>query len=419
MSDLIHSALNLPAGERARLLRQRASLARQSFERDRTPLNPGVGQPGIYRGLTERVALNGEITDRFKVMEEADEAYLRRVAEKEAALREPGRTVTTHNGLRVITELNWIAPTLQFAGMFYDLVVLQPNEQAIYQRTSREEIGVGYYGLDGKPYRHMFTDADLVSTQTPLPIKMLKSRRVEYPTMDLQRGDIRDSVLETFDLATDMAAKVDYEAREFARTGAYTATWTTATKKADKPFLAHSYVNTGNFPAGNIIAAGQDPSILAICDKIVEHCAKFGKGAFPDGDLMPTGRILVPSGDIRRIIGSANLTSTSARQTEVGEAMQKQGYIRFEYLGHIWELVPDNTLTKGNTNSTPVARLYVQLNKPVGTIFFKPAFDREVIRPVEDENGYVESRYLQKPVAFALPITWQRNALQVSYYFST
>ena len=404
----------LPRHDRLKLLQAKAALTKQRVQALYGPLNPGADGPQPYEGAAARAAHCGAITAQCDEVIAATEANLEAIANRESTERDHSNRVRhSHNKLRIITENNWMVGNTLFTGMFFDTVNLAPDEQALYQRRTKQEISVFQYGKDGKPKRFSFTDADFYGNGAPLGFKVLSSARVEYPLIDINKGSVRESALETFDLANDMAAAVDAEAFAIAAAGAYT-TWTFTGAKIDRVVNTHSRVKTANFPLTNIIAAGANPNLLTILRNIKKYCGQWGMGAFPDGDLAPTGRILVPSGQIDAILGISDITTTvSAAKSSLGEQLQKEGWTSFHYLGTDWTLIPDNTLAP-NT-------LYPQLNKPIGTIFFKPSLDKEVVKVEEDAGelgGDLESRYLKKPLWAVIPVSRVVNAMKVTFTIS-
>jgi hypothetical protein len=82
-----------------------------------------------------------------------------------------------------------------------------------------------------------------------------------------------------------------------------------------------------------------------------------------------------------------------------------QSYTQFDYMGIRWTLVPDVTLPRGVC--------YPVLNRPVGEVFYKPAFDEEFVNTDRRKNW--ETRSQQKVIQFAVPEPWRVNALRVTY----
>lgn len=397
--------------QRLELLQTKAAALQRRHAAVTGALNPNLNGPGAFNGAA-RVSMLGQLNEQFTRVAGLKPADLELLATSEEGWRVRDGERSTHNGLRIITEQNWMVPSLLFAAMFFDTQSLAPDDQVIYQRRTKQEIELFQYGKNGKPKRFSFTDEQFYSNGVPVTLKWLSTRRVEYPLMDLNKGSLREAALETFDLGTDMAAAVDAEAKAMAVAGAYT-TWNFTGSPVARIINAHSRVVTANFPTTNIIAGGANPNLLTLCRAVKAYCGAWGTGAFHDGDLAPTGRILVPSGDVDRIIGLSDLSTVSAAKSALGEQLQKEGWTTFHFLGIDWQLVPDNTLASGV--------LYPQLNKPIGTIFFKPAFDKEVVK-VEDEKdelgGDYESRYLKKPLGVVLPVGRRVNGLKITYSFA-
>lgn len=426
MKDLAQAVFRSPHGdltpaERLQLLQQRSNTARRRHELLTGELNPGAAGPGQFLGDgVNRVSLNGRLKEHFDAIAGATLKDLENVAKADDAARDrSGKERSSHNGLRIITTENWLLPNSIFAATFFETVSLQPDEQPLYRKKTKAEIPIYTYGKNGKPGRVTLQDTDYFANGTPIPMKFLKSARVEYRIEDVNRGNLRDAALETFDLGADMAAKVDLEAFTFANTAAYTASFDfTNAAKVERVVNAHSRVNVANFPVGNLVTAGADPVLLTLLRGIKDYCARFA-GVLPGGDLMPTGRIFIAPKDIDRIWGQNDLTGVSAAKSKLGEQVQAEGWTSFHFLGTDWMLVPDNTLAPATTSANS-GSMYVQLNKPIGTLFLKPSMDREIVKLEEEADplgGDLESRYVKKPIALVVPADRLPNGYRIRYHF--
>jgi hypothetical protein len=417
-----HAGLN--RRERLQFLHQRTQALQRRHTLLTAPINAGIAGPGAYVGDTERASFNGRLDAHFKTILAATEADLEQIAKADEAARDHGdRERVSHNGLRIETLNNWVNPSLLFASSFFEVVNLQPGEQPLYRKVTKGEIDIFAYGKNGKPKRKTLTDTDFFQNGAPISLSFLKSARVEYPLLDLNRGNIRDAVLETFDLGVDMAARVDKEAFDFANANgaSYVASFDfTGADKLARLVNAHSRIKTDNFPAGNLVAAGANPKLLDILRGAKDYVARWGTGAFRDGDLSLTGRIFMAPKDIDRIWGQSDLTGVSAAKSALGEKVQAEGWTSFHFLGTDWMIVPDNTMAPA-TASAASGALYIQTNKPIGTMFLIPALDKEIVKTEEDSGewgGDLESRYLRKALGFVIPDNRKPNGYKVTFSFA-
>jgi len=300
---------------------------------------------------------------------------------------------------------------------FFRSVNLKPDEQACFIHTFRNPVAVRYRGQDGG-----VKQVKAVRAQRPMFIDMreITTDAVGYQIRDINLGpDVAAAAQATVDLSWDMTNKVDYEAylmmtagKSMAKNGVFGAFNATGAP-LDQTYIPNDRIVTANLPTTNDVVltdngtgANQSNKFrLNVCKAIIRYCEKWGNiwGA----PLRPTGLILVPSIDATDL--ADEITPTSLIFPNALAEGLLQNYSQFTYLGVKWTLVPDVTLASG--------ACYPVLNRPVGEVYYKPAFDDEFVET--DRRNNWESRSAQKVLNFAIPEPWRVNALRITYKASS
>lgn len=245
---------------------------------------------------------------------------------------------------------------------FFDVVNLLPNEIAYIENTTRFHVAVSYIGQDGRT-RKMQIPTEQVQAQ--IPLKILSTEDVEYPLIDIYRGNVANDAKTLVDLAFDMDVKVDQVA--FPLVTSAIAAFTLTGTKASRVYVPHGGIDTTNLPTTNEIVvpgagAGTKPN-KAMLDAILNYAAAWGN-VFTDGMMKPV-TVYIPSADAMGFLDSITFTS---QPNSVVEEILDTGF-PFHYVID-WNIVADPTL------SPTAGYAYVKMNKPVGTIFTKTGLDK-------------------------------------------
>ncbi len=330
----------------------------------------------------------------------------------ERARNRDSEAITELNALRSTTIDLYVRAMSNFIS-FFRPVTLQPNEQACYISTFRNPVSVRYMGQDGG-----VKTVKAVRAQRPVFVDMreLTTDEVGYQVRDINLGpDIAASAQATVDVSWDMANKVDYAAFLMMTAG------TSLTGKGiygdfnltgaplDRTWIPNDRILASNLPTSNDMhcpdngtGAGQSNKFrLQVIRTIMAYCEAWGNvwGA----PIRPTGLIMVSSADVTQLSSEIQPTSLIFPNA-VAEGLL-QNYTQFDYMNIRWVLVPDVTL--------PAGVCYPVLNRPVGEVFFKPAFDQEFVDTDRRKNW--ETRSQRKVIQFAIPEPWRVNALRVTY----
>lgn len=271
-------------------------------------------------------------------------------------------------GLRIESTMNYIVPSLRWA-QFFEIVNLADNERPAVQNTTKQETGYLTVGQDDRKARELRLDPD--TYEQLIPLSRVTTDEVEYPTEDIYLGDISRVSKEGFDLDFDLQNKLD-GMYFLLLTGAIGVFDTTNAKKSRRAYNANSRIQAGVLPTSNAVSitgigAGTTFGQTTI-EAIVNYTVRFA-GTSKDGDLRPTGEIVVPSLDVSGII--SGISMTSAQQNDAAQQVLENGYFDLpKILGVNWRVVPDATLAR--------KYCYPRLNKPAGKIFFKPGMSKDV-----------------------------------------
>lgn len=325
------------------------------------------------------------------------------------ALTDPGK-MRSLSALRIQQVSMYLLASLNFASRYFTVVNLGPEDRPLIQEVlEHNEVSYGYVGQDGNARR---TKVMPDTTETLLPLRWLNSDVVRYRLQDIYAGDISKAVKATLDTGYDLANKIDGLAYSLLTAslvnGGVFGTFTVTGTKVSRVYIANSRINTANLPTTNDIAlAGNSGSTkfrLSAFAAAMHYCDQWA-GVFRDGDLRPTGIVLVPSADTTDLASEITPTTTSIAASSVQENLL-HGYTRVNYLGVDWTLIPDNTLTSGQA--------YFQLNKPLGWIYRKPTMDMEMTK--QDQWMNYEERFQKSVLGLFIPAQRRMNALRVTYH---
>lgn len=359
-------------------------------------------EKGARVGNLEREAL----ADVQRILDTMDPVAAARFYTEAYANPEKMRSLSA---LRTQQFSSYVNASLNFAARYYEVVNLAADERPVIQEVlPRNEVAFGYVGQDGNA-RRMKVMPD--SAETLLPMKFLNSEVLRYRLVDIYNGNAAAAAVATVDLASDSANKIDALAYTLLTAslsdGGVFGNFTVTGNKVNRVYLANSRVQTGNLPTSNDLScsnnSGSTKFRLEAFKKAMNYCDRWA-GCFSDGDLRPTGFVLLPSGDATDLADEITPTTTSIAASTVQENLL-HNYTRVNYLGVNWTLIPDNTLSDG--------KAYFILNKPVGFIYRKPSLDMEVTETNRHQNW--EERFMKTAIGLFIPTQRRMNALRVTY----
>jgi len=297
-------------------------------------------------------------------------------------------------------------------GNFFNMVSLGSEDWPMYEVSVPQEILVETVGLGGKTNT---VQAILDKKQYPIPLEMYWTQWYEYTLRDLYKGTrVKDLALAQIDMARDFTAKIEAILAGYILKGAANSRLVATFETTDADlklhdYVAHSRINTANFPTGNLVTLSTNTTTTSfrkeVLDAALEYAESWG------GDIDGTGpleiqSIRVPSKDVGDWRTGVTLTSESNSLTE----QVMQGGAVLNYAGKRFTLEGDNTIdpTEG------VA--YVQFNKPIGEQYEKTEFadvliDEGVERQQENKGRMSQGTAL----GWALPRPMRKNVLGIVY----
>ncbi len=316
------------------------------------------------------------------------------------------------NEVRVFQIGTYVLPKLVF-GRFFEIEVLGPDDQAVLFNDSKTEITVGYIGDANRPKTFRVSPE---STSSLVEMKLISTERVRYKIMDLMRGRIDDVAKRNFDLAFDLANKIDELEYTLLTTaassgGAY-GNFTTTGDKSARSYVRNSRVISSYLPTTNDIDVGTPSTVtkfsVAVLDAIAKYCNAWGD-SFADGPLRPTGEILMPPSDIEDI--DDDITTTIGSNKFTDEVMSQGYYNGITWKGIPWKFTPVNTI--------PIGTCYPIFNKPVGKLFLKPIWDKHQVFTSDSHPGLVDpnygEEYMQKAIGLCIPSNRRLNTARFEY----
>ena len=308
-------------------------------------------------------------------------------------------------GLVIEVTTNYVTATMNF-GQFFEVRTLADNESPAVVNTTREEIKCSYVASDGE---NELTKILKPRQEATVDLRELVSQEVEYRTRDLYIGDISEAARAVFDISFDLKNQLEtilFNLLTDPAVGAFGTFDTTNTNKAARTFNLHSRVANGVLPTTNdltMTGAGASSKLShVVFDEISDYTLRFS-GTEAGGDVVPTGACITPAQDIREI--ATNIAVTNAKQNEIAEELLRTGWLSTTYLGRNWRFIPDNTIER--------KKLYAQLSKPVGILWFKPGMaDME---EKIDRKHNLASRWEKIVIGATILGPSRKNIVRVTY----
>ncbi len=306
-------------------------------------------------------------------------------------------------------------------GLLFDSVNLAQNEQPCMIHSYKTPTGIRYTGEDGGARGQKAVKAQ---KQIIVPLRNLTSAKVGYQIRDINQGtDVAAASAATVDVAWDLANKEDVELFNLLNGGTINGqafgagiygNFTTTGTALNRTFVFHPRIQTANIPTTNkivnaavfdLVAGVPTGAVtnrfrLGVIRAIMKYCDSFG--SLLGGPLRPTGAILVPSSETTDITNEIQPTGQFNNAVASGIL---NSYTTFAYMGVNWTIIGDPTL--------PPGACYPVLNRKVGQVFHKTAFDEEFVNTDREKNW--EDRSASKVFAAALWEAWRPNAFKVIY----
>jgi hypothetical protein len=295
---------------------------------------------------------------------------------------------------------------------FFNQVTLGDEDWPMYEVSVPQEILVETVGIGG------VTDtvqAIMDKKQYPIPMEIYWTQWFEYALRDMYKGNrVKDLALAQIDMARDFVAKIESILAGFIINGATDSRLTAAfdTTNEDlklRDYVAHSRINTANFPAGNLVTLSTNTTSTTFRKEVLDAALEYAEAW--GGDLDGTGpleiqSIRVASSDVGAWRAGITLTSESNSLTE----QIMQGGAVLNYAGKRFTLEGDNTLDPNDGTA------YVQFNKPIGEQYEKTSFADVLIDESPERVQMNKGRMSQgTALGWALPRPMRKNILGIVY----
>jgi hypothetical protein len=114
------------------------------------------------------------------------------------------------NARRTATVDNYIRATGNWSGLFFAEESLGHDERPEFIHTSQNEVGVTYVAEGGKTHT---LQAVKPQKETYPDLNIYNSEEVEYPVWDVYNGDVATAAQRTFDIAYDLRAQIEADAK--------------------------------------------------------------------------------------------------------------------------------------------------------------------------------------------------------------
>jgi hypothetical protein len=309
--------------------------------------------------------------------------------------------ITELNELRATTIDLYVRATSNFATLMFQNISLNPNEQAVFKNTYRNQVKVGYMAQDGDS---RMVKAVKAQNQVFIDMRELTSDEVTYPIRDINLGtDVNAAAQATVDIGFDVTNKIDALAK--TQLDALFGPFVTSGAPLSRTYIPNDRIVTANLPTTNVLVLDDNTAStqfrLKVIRTILKYCNKWGN--IFGGPVRPTGVIMVPSAEVTDLADEILPTGNTFNSVAQGVL---EDYMTFDYMGVRWVLVPDVTL--------PAGTCYPVLNRKVGDLYTKPAFDEEIVDTNRRKN--IESRVQRKVFNFGTPEPWRVFAVKVTYH---
>ena len=321
-------------------------------------------------------------------------------------------------GMRKETLSNYIYASNNILSAFFDITNLADDEWLEVVNETIQETSVTYIGADGG-IKNVKVVKDAAAMRVVL--RYITSQKVTYRRTDIYTGSIVDAALKTLDMGYDLRNQIDALCWALLTDPTYGAFGTfryfgdggsPLASKSQYVYVPNTRIVTGNLPTTNSIVLSDNTDSTSFRFKVIQAAIKyFGQwgGCFSIGDLVPTGRILLPGADAADIM--SEIVPSGNTNNPVANELLTKGWTKINYgRAGEWTLQTDNTL--------PPGACYFEANRKPGHACFKPSQDREVVKGADDYTlmqTNEEERWAQKPFGAYINQAERMNVLRVVY----
>jgi hypothetical protein len=339
-----------------------------------------------------------------KAEENGTPENVKKLIELKRAAISNGTALQDLNRLRILSVENLIVP-MSNAGSFFRSISLQQDEEPMLENTTGQEMKARFIGEDGKP--HMTQILKNLARKL-IELGWVSTRILEYPLVDVYRGQVGQDVLNAAPMARDLALAIDQQLWKLIK-ALPVAAWVQTGPPASRTFVLHSTIIAANVPVGNLLdMSAQGAFNFEVIKAIVKFYMQMGN--IFDGVTSPEA-IFVPSIDVGSFIDALTLTSNS-----LNPAVQQ-----IFTDGYVTNLGGKQIVIVGDAQLDPALGLaYVRTNKPIGEWYTKPSMDISYPENPSQisEAAILENKgraFIKKVFGAVTPLPWTVNMLAVKY----
>jgi hypothetical protein len=305
----------------------------------------------------------------------------------------------------------WALNAYQIVNLSDDeLPLIEKPRSRNYQRFTVQNVSI-----DGETTRNQWRSTkDIIQME----MEMLATEKVSYRLMDLQVGDVNESVAIERELKYDLDMKVDALALANINAG-QTASGLRALMKI------HPAIVQANIPDKNYLDLdGTDTGVLTVgkLREILAHIAMFGSAGGADEQFsirniqISPQNIIDPWSFVSLVSGwdssspGYEADPLNTIPESVREAIYNTGMITKAW-GQTFSWTPNPQLAKG--------KMYVFTNRPIGWVFFKPGLDKMLSWDDRTHPDFAERNYgemmFKKAIKIYMPDIWKQRYLIVDF----
>jgi len=295
---------------------------------------------------------------------------------------------------------------------FFEMRDLGPEDVlCINPETHGMAITVDAIGQDGG--RIMIQSQPEDPAPVFIPIHMRTTPWIEYPLVDLYKGQVREMALAQFDIPRDIAFRKDTLLGTYIMVGEtntrYAATFTTTGAEVDRDYTLHPGVVAANMPTGNIVTlSGNTTSSLfrkEVFDEILKYRNAWGDNALEAGNFNPL-EIIVSSAHVTDWLGQVALTTQGNMLVD----QVFEGGFLMSYAGQKW------VITGSNKISPTHGVAYVRFDQPIGIYAEKSSVAADIVdeTPIlrSQNKGRTTSQWAE---SVAMPKHWRKRTMAIRF----
>ena len=293
---------------------------------------------------------------------------------------------------------------------FFELETLAPEDVPVEITRTRDRSSICHWvSQSGKPKKRQITDSD---SRSVYEMAKITTGRIEYPTGDINlgfasfmkyRAEVEQQAMHRLDIKLDAYCKVLLDAAALS-----------SGLRATQNF--ESEVVQANIPDANLLDLSSEATYgtsgalnLPRCKAIMSYLNRWSGDVTPDRTPLRMTNIFCATPTLEtlwdlpaQVAGYAHASAELDPKNVIPEGSRVELFRTgkmMDMFGYQFNWVPKNNLTS--------QYLYIATNKPVGTMWHKPAFDKaKTITGEMDEDldrRMMEAFWMEKVIQFTLP----------------